>query len=105
LPESFLQSTEQIDVMCEQIACTSVLMTHGNQDKVVHRTDVLRSADWLRKAHTSMDVQLHTLDKDHAMVNSRREMQILMEFWAKHLHCRMVNLEQNATIYEVSHSQ
>lgn len=105
LPESFLQSTEENDVTCEQNACTSVLMTHGNQDKVVNRTDVLRSADWLRKAHASMDVQLRTLDKDHAMVSSRREMQILMEFWAKHLHCHMVNLEQNATVYEVSHSQ
>lgn len=81
--------------------CTNVLITHGDQDEALSRKEVLRSKDIILKVHPEGDLALRYFDKGHAMVESEEEMGVVMRFWSRVLHRRMVNMEKNATLYEV----
>ena len=41
------------------------------------------------------------LRQGHEMVTGEAESRCLMEFWATHLHRRLVAMEGNATVYEI----
>ena len=41
------------------------------------------------------------LRQGHEMVTGEAESRRLMEFWATHLHRRLVAMEGNATVYEI----
>lgn len=106
LPEFLMQELkeEDKDVACGG-ACTSVLITHGSQDNVVSKKEVRATRDFISKIHPSVQVGLQFFNKEHCMVKSKEEMEHLMRFWSQHLHRRMVNMEKDSTLYEVSHRQ
>ncbi|KAK3283376.1 hypothetical protein CYMTET_8924 [Cymbomonas tetramitiformis] len=77
-----------------------VLITHGNQDKVLERRWVEQTRDGLN-ALGGLEVTAQYFNKGHAMVAQEDEMSALMTFWARTLGSKLA-LADNEEVVEVN---
>lgn len=85
---------------------TPLLVTHGTKDTTVPLRTCRAHFDYLvrhnRSSHATMHMTFKTFDKRHEMINGPIEAKVVVKFFAEHLALRMVGLENQSDVYEVS---
>lgn len=84
--------------------CTPVLITYGTRAPEADQKDIIRTKRVFDSCHRNPRAQLVGVDKRGEMVSKPDEVRALHGFFAEHLSRRMVNMESNSTLYEVSKS-
>mmetsp|Transcript_16422 Transcript_16422/g.28450 ORF Transcript_16422/g.28450 Transcript_16422/m.28450 type:complete len:286 (+) Transcript_16422:13-870(+) len=79
-----------------------VLLLHGSHDSVVPLSLARLNRDVLKGV--LQDVVLHELPKEHIMISSASEMQLVMKFFSAHLCLRSVALETMPGVVEITPS-
>ncbi|KAL2623479.1 hypothetical protein R1flu_003684 [Riccia fluitans] len=90
-------------VECQR-GCTPVLITYGTIACEQHLMDIERSKRCLDMWHGCPQAEVVGVSKEEEMVKTAEEATVLHRFFADHLSRRMINMEKNSTLYEVTTS-